>query len=162
MEENAYARSVPLTIHSAALAKISHAARRLQMGLYHLVEFVVIHVYSGRLPVFARTRMVIKWIESNSLNMVLSSATVLVRQYYSWFSVLVVVGGLQFQRLLPLGLPYHSRSYSIGQGTSAGVLATSKYVHPNYTFGDGEMTTKWVSGLTVLTEHGSGFCYLAP
>lgn len=136
--------------HRAPLAKISHVAQWLQVGLYQLVEFVVIHIYAGRLLVFAGTRMVIKWIESVSLNMVLSSATVLGRQYYSLFSVLVLVGTLQFQRL-PLCLPYHTHSYPIGQGTSAWVLATSRYVHPKYTFGDGEMTTRWVCGPTALS-----------
>ena len=37
-------------------------------------------------------------------------------------------------------------------GISIGVLATSKYVHPNDIFGDGEMTTSWVSGPTAMTE----------
>ena len=44
----------------AALANISDVAQWLKMELYQFIEFVVIHVYSGRFLVFAGTRMVIK------------------------------------------------------------------------------------------------------
>lgn len=58
---------------------------------------------------------------------------------------------MQFQ-ILPPGLLNGSGSHPMGQGTSAGVLATRSVSALITCLGTRKMTTSWVSGPTALTS----------